>query len=167
MVIVLLIALGVAMTMPLPKHARVVRHHLWRVVTLPFPDDAHGPIQAEGPTLGDFRMQVDQCDSGDWRSFYGIMFHDGSQPGFAGLIVLPEDGEPHLSINAPARDYAIEFTRSDCGVWDVDVKRTWSLFRGGDRRSGIQPMAGHARFSCYHPDTGARVDGDLRFRYCQ
>jgi hypothetical protein len=106
-------------------------------------------------------MHVNACRSGERKQFFGVMFFDEKQPETGGRLALPEEGEPHISLNRPDADYAVEYRKSDCKVWDVDLQRSNSTYHG------IWAVEGHARFDCSTSDeTASHATGDLKFSSC-
>jgi len=106
-------------------------------------------------------MHVNACASGERKEFFGVMFFDEKQPQTGGRLALPEEGEPHISLNLPDADYAIEYRKSDCSVWDVSLDHTNSTY------NGIWAVKGHARFDCTTTDdTPSHATGDVQFDSC-
>jgi hypothetical protein len=68
-----------------------------------------------------------QCNSGQWRMFYGVTVTDPKQPNLNVRIVLPESGNPHVALQSQGRNDLV-FERQFCSVWDVSIEQTNSFY---------------------------------------
>ena len=123
------------------------------------PGGASGFITSTG-NGENWTMQPSSCQSGERRQFFGAMFFDNRQSRLGGRIASPEDSPTHIVLNTPTQGGAVELTRDQCTVWDVDLHHTSSTY------NGIWAVSGHARFDCTFDQPQARFTGDIHLHSC-
>jgi len=132
----------------------VVRRAVWG------DPDTTGTITSTGES-GNWTMHISSCGSGQPYSYFGVGLFDRHQKDLQARIVLPESGEAHVTASIPGTNQEMNFPRSLCSTWDVDVEPTHTMY------NHVRELQGHAKFTCDVPDgVGGHITGDVVFDSC-
>ena len=86
-------------------------------------------------------MQAITCSAGSHLSFNGVRLAEEAKPGYAVNLVVPEDGQDHLTFDSPGHR-PIVIPQTGCSVWRVDIHHNRT------ENNVTEDQEVHARFDC-------------------
>ena len=119
-----------------------------------------GTVTSSGKGMGDWVMDVDRCQTGMQKGFFGAQLYSSKQPALAVWMVEDPLHGTTASINSTTGGDAVNMDRQTCAVLRGETHNDTS----GNAR-GLPFVSGEYDFDCSVEDS--HVVGHVEFKSCR